>query len=797
MSSSSVDNEIPQWKKDLIARLRSQNRRTATAVGRQEQQLCTGPPQRTSAPVGRSVQQPSLTRSGPSEAVAASSRECAVEKCNVLPSSRAMVQERAWGWSSLDSAEEPCRNGKGSDSDSSEDLRYGPGIVNKLRNKYLSLAQRESQVRASILPMRKAASLENILDDDVAGGAAPGGNRLFQTRLNGSNDTAKNVPNRYRNAARGADLKRARSVEAISSSEDHDLHLEVARPKRESLHEEMLIAAKEGSDKPTKIVADNKMLETAPEKPYSHRINRPKRITPIMNEKEKPPVDVVKQAKLIFERRPEQRTKPPQQTGDVAAKVASYKSIIVLAKAAKKPPLKIKPVGLSSDKPKTNGLRLNRTKTNQPEPLKEIEVATPKSPEKSPSLPSPIPDVSRIDIKTPGGEYSLKATSLSETPDLIMTSSPLPAVNSPSFRIAATENFIKEEKRLSGLTESGNDRLRSSIKPVVEDADETTVKKISPINANASNTMTFNFAKTNNCLPTNRNALNTQTPQLQPLKVEINGVNNVETKKSPRADNDIPSPRSPVPAGTPLGGAKPNLTILEIEKNLINTAKTLEQPKIGVSIASVEEVTKIKVPKVKKPPRELENNSIVFKFTDRKDVPDYVHNDGTTRVTKIEKPKVGEGGIILLPGASIDESFTDEDEEIMRSLECPPSPCNVTFINDNILIDGRSSLSQKTKKAKMKISFVEAGPEIFEYPSESSLLIEDAPGAPLTAQIRHSVPSITGSSSLGNYTPKSTEEFQPGVTRSVQNIPTKSENPESIDSPNELILQEVEKPFKI
>jgi hypothetical protein len=44
---------------------------------------------------------------------------------------------------------------------------------------------------------------------------------------------------------------------------------------------------------------------------------------------------------------------------------------------------------------------------------------------------------------------------------------------------------------------------------------------------------------------------------------------------------------------------------------------------------------------------------------------------------------------------------------------------------------------------------------------------------------------------LANYTPKSTEDFQPGVTRSVQNLPTKTESPES----SELILQEIEKPI--
>lgn len=63
--------------------------------------------------------------------------------------------------------------------------------------------------------------------------------------------------------------------------------------------------------------------------------------------------------------------------------------------------------------------------------------------------------------------------------------------------------------------------------------------------------------------------------------------------------------------------------------------------------------------------------------------------------------QTGEGGIILIPGATILESFTDEDEELLRSLEGPPSPCDVTFINDNILIDGKSSLIQKSKRAKV------------------------------------------------------------------------------------------------
>jgi hypothetical protein len=815
MSSSNIDNDIPQWKKDLIARLRSQNKRTATAAERQQQQqqqLCS---QRPSAQLVRSVQQPNL-----SEAVASR------ETCNNASPKAKMVQERAWDWDG-----EPRQNG--SCESSEEDLHYGPGIVNKLKERYLSLAQRENtKVRPSIL--RKAASLENILDD--APNNAPETNRLFQTRLNGSNDT-KNAPNRYRNKL-GSELKRARSVEAISSTADREI--EETRAKRESLHEEMLIT--EGSDKP-KFIPD-KMVENTENKSYSQRINRPKRIQPVMNEKEKPPVDVVKQAKMIFERRPEQRTRPPQQTGEVAAKVATYKSIIVQTKAAKKPLIKVKPT--LSDKPKTNGLRskskevettrpksiekasslelarprsiekslsvelprprsIEKTPSVEPsrprsfektpsvelpspklaEKLPTLEVSTEKPPSfdippsKSPeSLPSPIPDISRVDFKT-SDEPGSKSTSLTETPDLIITSSPLQAVNSPSFRISATENFIKEEIRLS-LNERSPTKQPDSKEPNSQNG--------------TTNSMTFNFAKSNKSqnqqLPPNKNVLNTQTPPTQPLKLEINGIGNVEGKKSPQKlsqDNEI---KSPTKASQILGISKPSLTILEIEKNLINAAKTLEQPKGSVTIKCVEEVTKIKVPKVKKPPRELENTSIVFKFTDRKDVPDYVHNDGIKRVTKLEKPKVGEGGIILLPGASVGESFTDDDDEILRSLEGPPSPCDVTFINDNILIDGKSSLSQKTKKAKLKISFVDEGPEIYEYPSESSLLVEDVSIAPPAAQIRNSVPSLSGSS-LANYTPKSTEDFQPGVTRSVQNLPTKTESPES----SELILQEIEKPI--
>lgn len=67
-----------------------------------------------------------------------------------------------------------------------------------------------------------------------------------------------------------------------------------------------------------------------------------------------------------------------------------------------------------------------------------------------------------------------------------------------------------------------------------------------------------------------------------------------------------------------------------------------------------------------------------------------------------------EPGIKLLPEALL-ANFKEiqevwEEDELIRSLEArPPSPCDVTFINDNVLIDGKSSLIQQTSK-RLKVS---------------------------------------------------------------------------------------------
>lgn len=62
-----------------------------------------------------------------------------------------------------------------------------------------------------------------------------------------------------------------------------------------------------------------------------------------------------------------------------------------------------------------------------------------------------------------------------------------------------------------------------------------------------------------------------------------------------------------------------------------------------------------------------------------------------------------ESGIILLADAPADEF---EDDDFLNSLNGPPSPCDVLFENDNVLIDGKSSISKHPKKHKVNTTTI-------------------------------------------------------------------------------------------
>ncbi|XP_054088346.1 mucin-19 isoform X2 [Zeugodacus cucurbitae] len=118
-----------------------------------------------------------------------------------------------------------------------------------------------------------------------------------------------------------------------------------------------------------------------------------------------------------------------------------------------------------------------------------------------------------------------------------------------------------------------------------------------------------------------------------------------------------------------------------------------------------------------------ENTSMVFNFSNRKEVPDYIENDGVIFRRKRELPKPNESGFVLLGDLSL-ETSTDSDYDDFSM--CPPSPCDVEFENANIVIDGKSSIRQKSKEATFRVQFNDTLTSTFEYPSEASLIIDDS-----------------------------------------------------------------------
>ncbi|XP_030763263.1 uncharacterized protein LOC115887881 isoform X2 [Sitophilus oryzae] len=822
------------------------------------------------------------------------------------------------------------KNHQSTESSDSEDLHYGPGIVNRLKNKYLSLALRESNARPTIL--RKATSLENLLDEDEGEDGEKENERLFRRR-GGGKDGGSHL-NHYRSGNRRQDMKRARSVETISRvSHDEELTMTASVTakinNRQSLHEDVLLRhpveeVDNGLDK-LKTNSRPSSNEHKADENITNKLNGRAHRTwwksPLLDEKEKPPADVVKQTKMIFEKRPEQRTRKPPQTGDVAAKVDSFNNIIVKAKVASKtskPPIKhiksstndkhknqhhhrpvAKPVILNEDiiKPKT--LDLKGSKRNR----KDIR-----------SLPSPIPDVSRVDIRNQetGDARNSIRNHLCETPDLILTSSPLPKVASPGFRKHSPEYFMADVKLL--LSPEATNRF---VSPVLspkqhhlheDKMDLPGIKLISPISQNnitkSSASSVFNFINAQvdqKHLPiVNKNVSDDKVPVSEPLNIEVNGsggeqrmkrsLSAIEIEKNHKnslksaEDNQneveevthkddetlkkldekkgirkiveslekiekemgIPSSVSVEVSSDNQNGFSNNSknsfdgsgvtehidkpkSITELTGTTVKTAPKYTKPASSSEITSPvsekstkdvdridrvalkpvqsvsenirktndEGTVKILLPKKPKP-RVEESTTAVFNFTTRTDVPDYIANDKSRTPSLPVIPKPDEPGIKIISETFL-SNFKEiqelmEEDDLIRALETrPPSPCDVTFLNDNILIDGKSSLIQCTsKRTKLKISFVDDA-EIYEYPSETSVLLEDsALSSPLGGAVGHSVPLLSGST-LATYIPKSTEEFQLGVTKAP---PPPSPKPDVTEVPemSEVILEEVDQP---
>lgn len=510
---------MPQWKRELLQRRKCHlTAKTSFPPNNGISSVASVPNNglSISAPLG-----------GDAVSITPRSRQSAADFSSVN-----MVEERLCGASPADA-----------DSDSSEELQYGPGIVNKLKCKYLSLALRESRkARPTVLPLRRATSLDDLLDDNVD---------QDHVKVN-----VYEKPRTNRALGRGNEsLKRARSVETLLRCDKKQQPQVSEVGSRESFNEDVVIDER---PVPAPRTTSSNLCGV-----NQNNSNKPRRVAPLLADEERPPPDTVRSALRIFESSV-RRARPLKPVGDVAVKVANYKNII---SNAKKPAVLPKPA---------------------PVVVSVENIATVKPSTKPPvKIQPPTPVVYGL-----GSNMGLKPPSSPKNNKLIRT----PPV---SPKKQPMKNIILDTRE--------NDRATS------------------PRNLNTSPILLRTPSPTSPILLSPTADVVPQSPQsplLQQPSFPL--TNGSAVNGSPTRQVGVIRPMEPP--------ENDRQKALEHEKNLRNARESNELNNHTQNNSWGSN---------KKSWHQQSENTMVFNFRNRKDVPDYIENDGLVMKTRRDKPKVG------------------------------------------------------------------------------------------------------------------------------------------------------------
>ncbi|XP_047525832.1 serine/arginine repetitive matrix protein 1-like isoform X1 [Pieris napi] len=566
-----------------------------------------------------------------------------------------------------------------------EELSYGPGIVKRLKSRYLSLALREApRRRPSVL--RRAASLEHLLDERPPPAPRPSARPARPVSLAAPPPTA--VP------LRRDSVKRARSVDALS-------RLDEPPPQ-------------------------------APPSPLPRAPRPPRRPAPLLRDTERPPPDVVRSTLRKFETTPPRRSAPAARVSAVVRGLEAPRTSTPEPRARSPSPAA---ADLSAiDEPESTALSIETKQVSQAA-LDGIARAgsTVRYSFQSPKLGSHLPPLATTN------PVLLNRVRLSASPRRVGVIKPMPA---PCADVASppperTADVIDELPRLETPPP---DAPESPVTARTERKDPPPSAVVEPI------------------------------PRPPPEKTEMERDQSASREPSPEVDLKL----EPI-----VKLESPKMS----EKPLMNGHAT---PERSLKTAGVERAWTGAGPEGGAGPRRLRSavpasTSVVFNFSHRKEVPDYIENDGIVlRAAKRNRFKAGESGVVLLKGAEVPaESDSDGEAEVDGARS--PSPCSVRFVNDNVLINGRSSMLARTplhreRAAKLKLQFDDSLTRTFEYPSEISLCEDEpspaAPPAPpaATSALATNTTIGGGSGGLSRYTPSKTvaDTFQLGLSRTHQ-----------------------------
>lgn len=568
-----------------------------------------------------------------------------------------------------------------------DSFKYGPGFVSKLRYRYLSLTLRQTSVskqRPSLAQMRRSTSLNNLLDEETDDHCQDGvqgdenadmkESEVNTVNGNGNNNSVaqENQKNHILNgiekplteaypppsdghhvrSSRSVDkslnLKRARSVEAIlrydNTAWERDIqkdHIEAAPVKQ-----------------PHEVTIEDK-IQSARERPQSHP---PKRLTSLIDDDERPPPGICKQTMRIFEasanRKRNLATRPIGQ--EIANKVALFKCQEKPAVASKKPIIhpritSPKPIHhLNNNSNNASSKTMNNSEkfakfAKEKTVLPKLDINIIKNNLETKSNGSWSPADNKDSYRNSKLDYSPahSDSSLSSTPNVLspFRNSMSPQLNEqPAKKLDPTASPLISSlsSKLNNLhMETSTPKAYNKSNNLLKIVDEPADDKDTSDNKHDNNNVEVKSA--------HDDALSPKTVMSFIPKINNNvGTNGkLNHDKSPVDNGEIRSVKENVVITKPAQAPPPPPYTAKSQPSRDNNDKSSFVPPVSDSKNVVDSSESTVAPKwtVKKKSWSAQNddapaNTIVFNFSDRKDVPDYIEHDGLILRRKRELPKV-------------------------------------------------------------------------------------------------------------------------------------------------------------
>ncbi|XP_069175239.1 nascent polypeptide-associated complex subunit alpha, muscle-specific form isoform X2 [Procambarus clarkii] len=667
-----------------------------------------------------------------------------------------------------------------------EELRYGPGIVSKLKNRYMSLAMRESRSRPSL---RRFSSLEDLLDTEPR--------ETWQER--GISDAKPRAAPVTAVSHRREVMRRARSVDSLSCrlTEDSARIRTPGLPKSRSatsrLQSSLCALGKDDviiieTSKPAAmeqkaVNGAGQTVDAGEPPPLTRRLSS----SSLVEEEDMPAPDTVRQVKRLFEA---PGNRPLRGT---AARVAAHKA----AQSSKangvaivsKPALKVKPIvmpaRIASPPSSTHSITIEEAKSS----LKKVAQVTRPSPRATLSVRATALNGDAT-ASTHSGQEILSTVRARPGLTPVSASVTAPMVNGdPGPRQAQGESlsaFEVEEgvRRVSNIAvsnirkESQSQEFNFTNRPANTPSAQLAAPKLSsptptplpasPVASHRVPAHTPFSSKGERAqeseLVHRKNLKNAesrpQTSPVEPPQTKLPSPTNVESPKQtkvepnksapkvelykppPKVEPQKPSPKkveSKPEVVTPVKSEpiKPTPSPVDLVRSpnkgsLVEAFNTTNKPPLanvgGNSPGSTPITTKTASHRDRW--NQHDATTLVFNFTSsKKETPDYIENDG---VDLSRRPEQLDSGYVIMPGwEGRADSSTDGDDLDDSGLDyldsrpgVLPAPSGIVFEGEAVIINGRSNLQRQPKTKKLSISFDDALTSTFEYPSELFLLAE-------------------------------------------------------------------------